>query len=314
MRVFRITALGLLPLCGAFADLRAADLNAGPARELRTLKAAVAAAKAGDRILLDPGVYTDDIVTTAVPLTIEGRGDGAVLRGSQPIANRKGLIVSNADLTVRNLTFDNAYVTPEDGNNGAGIRAQGGDLTVENCIFSNNQDGVLVDAIPGAAVRVAGSSFSGNGAGDGYSHGIYVNEVARFTVTGSTFSGTRSGHDIKSRALATTISKTVLDDGVTGTASYAVDLPNGGIAVLDAVQITQGPRSENPAMVAYGAEGHLKAANGLTVANSTFRNQLISPSVVAIANFTRTAVTLRNNVFTGVPRALRGPGGVPATP
>ncbi len=296
--------------CGTAA---AADITVGPARAYRTLAAGVAAAEAGDRILLEPGVYTDDTVTTTVALTIEGLGGGAVLRASKPLANRKGLVVSNATLTVRNLTFDGAYVTAEDGNNGAGIRGQAGDLTVENCIFSDNQDGILVDAIAGATVRIAGSTFSGNGAGDGYSHGIYVNEVAKVTVTTSIFTGTKVGHDIKSRALVTAISQTVLDDGVTGTTSYAVDLRNGGLAVLDEVRITQGPRSQNPAMVAYGAEGNLKAANGLIVSNSTFRNQLASASAVAISNFTRVPATLRNNQFQDI-RALRGPGGVPAMP
>src|SRR4029077_12282840 len=125
--------------------------------------------------------------------------------------------------------------------NGAGIRHEAGNLTVSNCTFSNNQDGILVNPISGATVTINQSTFSGNGAGDGYSHGIYVNQVDQFTVSGSTFNGTKVGHDIKSRALSTTVTHTTLDDGVNGTASYAVDLPNGGVAVLDSITVNKGP-------------------------------------------------------------------------
>jgi hypothetical protein len=289
----------------------AADINVGKGQPYATLAAAVSSAKAGDRILLEAGTYIDDTAITSVPLTIEGLEGGAVLTITKPIGNRKAIIVTNASLTVRNITFTGARVTVADGNNGAGIRGQSGDLTIENCTFDTNQDGILVNAIPGAVVTVMRSTFIDNGAGDGFSHALYVNEVAHLTISDSRFAGTKVGHHIKSRALKTLISNTVLDDGAFGTASYSVDLPNGGVAVLDGLQIIQGPKGANATMVAYGAEGKLKAVNALTVTNSTFVDQLRTSQVTAVHNFAAdVAAELINNVFQNVPVPLRGRGQV----
>jgi hypothetical protein len=286
----------------------AADILAGPSYPLKTLAAAVNAAQAGDRILLEAGVYADDVATTGVPLTIEGLGSGAVLRISKPISNRKAIIVTNASLTVRNLTFEGAHVLDSDGRNGAGIRGQAGNLTVEDCRFLNNQNGILFNPNPTAAVTVARSTFTGNGAGDGFSHGMYINEVAQFTVRDSVILATRVGHGIKSRALRTTIVNTAIDDGVNGTTSYAIDLSNGGVVVLDGVQITQGQNSQNPTMIAYGAEGNLKTENALSITNSTFVNRM-QGAVIAVNNFASgVSAALANNSFENVPTSLRGLG------
>src|SRR5690349_10950922 len=146
--VRRSRALHVFALFSVFAFSHAAlaaDIYAGPTRTYKTLASAVSAAQSGDRILLDAGTYTDDTAVTNVPLTIEGLGAGAVLHITQPIGNRKGIIVTTASLTVRNLTFDGAQVTANDGNNGAGIRHQAGNLVVDGCTFTNNQDGILVN-------------------------------------------------------------------------------------------------------------------------------------------------------------------------
>ena len=287
------------------APVFAAELHVGPARDLRTLQAGVAAAKANDRIILDPGIYTDDAVTIDKPLVIQGGGRGAVLRASKPISNRKGLLVVNADLTVRKITFEGAFVSDADGKNGAGIRHQAGRLVVDTCVFNNNQNGILANANKDSFVTIRRSTFSGNGAGDGYTHGIYINAVAHLIVTDSVFTGTKVGHDIKSRALKTTITNTVLDDGVTGIPSYAIDLPNGGEATLRGVRITQGPKTNNPTMVAFGAEKNLHEQSSLTVSGSAFSNR--APTSVGINNFTSIAVILEGNSFENLGETARGP-------
>jgi hypothetical protein len=291
-------------------EARAADINVGPDRSYKTLGAAVAAAKAGDRILLDAGTYTDTTAITSVPLTIEGAGAGAILRMTAPLPNRKGILITGASTTVRNITFDGARVSVDDGNNGAGIRAEAGDLNVDNCTFLNNQDGILVDPIAGAVVTVVNSTFNGNGANDGLSHAMYVNQVAELVVRASTFDGTKGGHNIKSRALATTVTDTKLDDGITGTTSYALDFPNGGVVTVDKVVVNQGTKSVNGAMVAYGAENNLKADNSLTITNSIFTNTLRAPSAAAVYNFSSVPAKLANDDFQKVPIALRGPGDI----
>lgn len=306
-----LTTVCLLSLARAAS---AGDINVGPTRSLHTLAAAVANARPGDRVLLDEGTYLDDFASINVPIVIEGAGTGATLSITRPISNRKGILIVNANLTVRNITFQGAQVSPSDGGNGAGIRMQAGALTVENCAFVDNQNGILANPDINATIAISGSRFSGNGAGDGYTHAIYSNEIARLTVTGSTFSGTKAGHNIKSRALQTVVTQTVIDDGVTGSSSYAIDLSNGGIAVIDNVTVTQGPNTTNPAMIAYGAEGNLKATNSLTVSNSSFANRHKSPSVLAVNNFTNVSAVLTNDTFIDIANPLRGAGSISLAP
>jgi hypothetical protein len=287
------------------ADVRAAEIYVGPTRTLKTLQAGVAAARANDHVILDAGVYVDDVVSVDRPMTIEGAGRGATLRITKPIPNRKGILVVNADLTIRKITFEGAFVTDEDGKNGAGIRHQAGRLTVDTCVFNNNQNGILANANPDATVTIRRSSFSGNGAGDGYSHGIYINAVAHLRVSDSTFAGTKVGHNIKSRALKTTITDTVLDDGITGSASYAVDLPNGGEVVLKGLKVTQGQRTSNSSMIAFGAEKSLHENSSLTITDSTFVNR--AQNSTGIYNFTGITATLRDNSFQNVGEVTKGP-------
>lgn len=305
----RILGFSTALVCSLAAyQASAADINVGLSRTYKTLAAGVAAANAGDRILLDAGTYVDNTAITAVPLTIEGQGAGAILHMSGNLPNRKGILVTGATTTLRNITFDGAKVAEDDGNNGAGVRAEGGSLIIDNCAFTNNQNGILVNAIPGAVVNVSNSRFDGNGANDGFTHGMYVNEVAQLAVTTSTFNGTRGGHNIKSRAIVTTVSDTTLDDGVTGTTSYALDFPNGGDVTVSNVKITQGSHSVNGAMIAYGAEGNLKVVNNFTVSNSTFTNGLNAPSAAAVYNYTSVPAQLVNDDLAQVPIALRGAG------
>ncbi|MGE4063042.1 MAG: hypothetical protein AB7E79_06710 [Rhodospirillaceae bacterium] len=283
---------------------RGAEVNVGPGRALQTLKAGVAAAKAGDRVVLDAGVYLDDVATIDKPLTIEGAGRGAVLRITKPISNRKGILVVNADVTVRKLTFEGAHVTDADGKNGAGIRHQAGRLTIDTCVFSNNQNGILANPNGDATISVRRTAFNGNGSGDGYTHAMYINAIASLTVSDSTFAGTKVGHNIKSRALKTTVTDTLLDDGVSGTPSYAIDLPNGGEVVLKRVRITQGQRTNNSTMVAYGAEKALHENSSLTITGSTFINR--AQNSTAINNFSSITATLSDNKFENVGETTKG--------
>lgn len=291
-------------LVWAAPDVRAAEINVGPDRPLKTLHAGVTAAGPNDRVVLDSGVYVDDVVTIDKPLTIEGAGRGAILRITRPIPNRKGILVVNADLTVRKITFEGAFIVDADGRNGAGIRHQAGRLVVDTCVFNGNQNGILANPDKAATVTIRRSTFSGNGVGDGYTHGIYVNAIAQLTVSNSTFTGTKVGHNIKSRALKTVITDTVLDDGVNGTPSYAVDLPNGGEAVLKGLRITQGQRTSNTSMIAYGAEGSLHEKSSLTVTGSTFINS--AQASTAVNNFSAVTAILSDNTFQNVGEIARG--------
>jgi hypothetical protein len=63
------------------------------------------------------------------------------------------------------------------------------------------------------------------------------------------------------------------DDGRTGQASYEVDLPNGGKVLMEGNTLVQSPLTENPVMLAYGAEGQAWPDSQLTLRRNTFVNR-----------------------------------------
>jgi hypothetical protein len=284
--------------------LQAAIITVGTGKQYPTLNAAITNAQANDEIRIDAGVYVNDYSTISVPLTIVGIGGIAVLDANAPIPNGKAILVTRANVTIRNLEFRDATVPDR---NGAGIRHELGDLTVENSTFRNNEDGILGNDGAGIDVVVRDSTFIDSGFGDGRSHALYVNNIASLTVEDSDFSGTLVGHDIKSRAATTIVRNNVLDDGVSGTTSYAIDISNCGIAQIIGNEITQGPNTENPSMVAYGPEGCTKATNSLLVEDNSFVNTRPG-TTIGVNNFSSVVAVLRNNTFQGLAQPLRGPG------
>jgi hypothetical protein len=275
-------------------------LRVGPEQAFGSLSEAIAASKQGDTILLEAGTYESDYSTISHPLTIRGVGGLAHLKAVDPIPNGKAILVVNADVTVENIMFTDARVPDQ---NGAGIRHESGDLVIRNNVFQNNENGILSAPNAAASVTIRDSEFIGNGYGDGRSHGIYVNQIARLDVEGSTFRDTKVGHHIKSRAQETTVRDSILDDGQ-GDASYSIDLPNGGRAILEDNTLTQTSLSENPAMVAYGAEGNLHSQNSLLIKNNTFIDN--HGNGKEIYNHTDTAVTLQGNTFQDVETEVVG--------
>lgn len=291
-------------LCLAAFPSIAAVITVGVGKDFATLSAAITNAQANDEIRIDAGVYINDYSTIIVPLTIVGVGGIAVLDANAPIPNGKAILVTRANVTIRNLEFRDASVPDR---NGAGIRHELGDLTIEDSIFGNNEDGILTNSGADIDVVVRNSMFIDSGFGDGFSHGLYALNINSLTVEDSEFTGTLVGHDIKSRAATTIVRNNILDDGVTGTASFAIEISNCGIAQIVGNQITQGPSTQNSSMVGYGAEGCTHALNSLLVDSNSFVNTRPGNSI-GVNNFSPAIAMLRNNTFQGVATPLRGPG------
>ena len=74
-----------------------------------------------------------------------------------PLPNQKGIFVVDSDATIQGFTFSGAAISAADGNNGAGIRYEAGNLTLLNDYFFNNQDGFC--HIPSSAVQKLYRSF-----------------------------------------------------------------------------------------------------------------------------------------------------------
>lgn len=271
-------------------------LAVGAGEQYETLKAAVAASQSGDTILVKPGLYENDFSVITHDLRIAGDGGRAHLQGTQEVDNGKGIldVENGANVIVENLEISGAKVSAE---NGAGIRHHGGDLTIKDCVFHDNQDGILAGDNPNAHITIDHSEFAANGTGDGYTHGVYVNHIGSLTVTDSYFHDTDAGHHIKSRADSTDVENCRLVDG-NGTTSYDIDMPNGGNGVIKNNYIEQGHNSDNPTMVNYGGEG---VGNGgdLWVEHNTFASRL-DGNAYGVRNWTSAEAHLVDNQFENV--------------
>jgi len=280
-------------------------LRVGPGRYYRLPSQAAAAARDGDRIEIDAGVYSGDVaIWRANDLVIRGVGGRPELRAAGRSAQGKAIwVIKGANTTVENIAFTGARVS--DGN-GAGIRAEGAGLTVRHALFRDNEDGILAGRNPNSDILVEYSEFDRNGGGRGQTHNIYVGAVRSFTFRFNYSHHARIGHQVKSRARRNFILYNRLMDEETGNSSYAIDLSTGGVAYIIGNLIQQGPETDNWALVSFAAEGTSAGPQELYVVNNTFVNE--RHSGLFVNNRSTVSAALLNNLFVGKGRMLKGPG------
>ncbi len=255
-------------LCGPGA-LLAETLLVGPKAPATSLADALKIAKDGDIIAVLEGEYDGQVaVIEQKRLTLRGIGKRPVLRAGGRIAEGKAiLVVRDGEITIENLEFRGARAP--DGN-GAGVRFEKGKLRVVNCAFIDNEMGLLTGNVADAELEVIDSLFSEAPHVTGsLPHLLYAGRIAKLTVTGSRFHEGFEGHLIKSRARETRLYYNMIADSWSGEASYEVDLPNGGLAFIVGNIIGQGPLAQNPALVAFGAEGNGWPNSALYLAHNT---------------------------------------------
>ncbi|HEX4193330.1 MAG TPA: right-handed parallel beta-helix repeat-containing protein, partial [Stellaceae bacterium] len=109
-------------------------VHVGASRDIKSVKDAAAQAKDGDTIEIDAGTYTGDVaIWRANDLTIRGVGGRPHFAADGEAAEGKAIFVTNGrNIRIENIEFSDAKVGD---NNGAGIRAEGPNLTVYNCYF-----------------------------------------------------------------------------------------------------------------------------------------------------------------------------------
>lgn len=291
----------------------AKTLEVGADKEYKLPSAAAAAAREGDRIVIQPGEYFDCATLGANNLVVEGVGDADKVVLTDKVCGGKGMFITTGnDITIRNLTLTRARVP--DGN-GAGIRNEAPNLTVENVRFVNNQNGIL--STPGEAgnIVIRDSLFDRNGnckGGGGCAHGLYVGRTLSLKIERTRFVGTKEGHHIKSRAVRTEIIGCTIQDGAEGTASYLVEIPVGGTVIIRDSTLQKGPEAENhSAAIVIGAEGVSQPTREITIENNNFRNDG-GWATYFVNNLTATEAMLRGNRLSGQVRPLNGDGKVTA--
>lgn len=277
-RICCLLALFATTLATPTGWTRAATLLVGTGQEIGTIAAAARRANDGDVVAILPGTYEGDVsLWLQKSLTIRGVGERPVIDAAGKSAEGKAIwVFRNGDFTVENIEFRNARVP--DGN-GAGIRFEHGSLTVANCKFANNQMGLLSSNDPEARLTIIDSEFSdAPRTGGRLHHLLYVGRIARFVLQGSHLHGGFRGHLVKSRARETDIRYNLINDGPGGEASYEVEMPDGGDAILVGNIIAQSAGSQNPIVVAYGAEGTIWPVNRLVMSHNTLVNESVRPA------------------------------------
>ncbi len=272
-------------------------LTVGVGQQYASISDAVAASHDGDTLRVQAGTYLNDFATINTKITIEGVGGMAHLLATESPPDGKAILTTNTDVTLDHLEFSDAQVEDL---NGAGVRYQGGNLVITNSYFHDNQNGLLGGPVPDGSITIRGSEFAYNGAGDGYSHNLYVGDIASLLIDNSYFRDALVGHEIKSRAERTTITNSRIQDGPNGTASYSIDLPNGGDAVIQGNVIQQGPQTQNPAIIAVGEEDGLHANTAVRIIGNTILNDLADPFSSAVINPANAAVSLTGNAVYGL--------------
>jgi len=277
-------------------------------RDIKRPSEAAKLAKDGDIIEIDAGNYTNDYVSWRQNnLTIRGVGGMAHIRSVGLISNGKGIWITNGDnTTIENIEFSGATVRET---NGAGIRHQGGDLTLHNTFFHDNEFSVLTGKNPTASVKVTNSKFWFQKRATRFSHGIYIGAVKYFSITGSHFKGTELGHQIKSRAFENHILYNRIEDVGSANSSRLIDLPNCGLSFIIGNDMHQAASSENLDAIGYGAEqceGRTNRQQHVFVINNSFVNEARLGSL--LRNHVGAEALIANNIVFGRGGFLFGKG------
>lgn len=288
-------------------------LRVGPSRALKAPSEAAAIVKRGDTVLIDSGTYFDCAVWRVPDITLKGIGPGFADIRDISCDGKALWVFYNGSARVENIRFSGAKARWR---NGAGIRWEGrGWLVVQRSEFVRNEMAILTHNKHVSSLFISDSRFDENGFCDTYcGHAVYAGLISKTVVLNSVFTDTRFGHHIKSRALETHVSGNRLSDGATGTASYAINLPNSGSGTIRNNWIQKGPLSDNifcgicigeeivPAGQPRPRTGIQNPSSGILVEENTFVNDSRRKKTMFVWNRGPHAVTLRGN-------KIIGPGG-----
>jgi hypothetical protein len=283
-------------------------LRVGAKHRFKKPSEAATEARDGDVVEIDAGPYTNDhAVWRQNDLTLRGVGGMAHIRSQGEIPNGKAIwIVAGDNVLIENMEFSGAAVRDT---NGAGIRHQGGRLTLNNTFFHDNEFSILNGELPGADIEIRNSRFWNQRRPVRHSHGIYIGKVRSLKLIGNHFKGTDKGHQVKSRALANLIAYNRIEDVDGGTSSRLVDLSNCGFSIVIGNQLQQAPSSQNFNAIGYGPEGCERRSGlqkRLYVVYNTFVNE--APGGDFVRNFANATVLEGNNLVYGAGTTLAGPG------
>lgn len=214
----------------------------------------------GQTMLIGEGTYKEAIIIKKN--NIKMIGSGRVTLDGVATGGKGAIIAQGENITIQNIECKNISVGDQ---NGACVRAEGDNLTVDHVYFHDSEEGILGNA-PAKHINVINSRFEKLGK-SGYAHGIYVSSE-ELNIENSLFiSSVSEGHEIKSRGKKTIISKSVVAS-LSGNDSRLIDIPNGGELVIHDSVLEKGPQSVNSTAIGFGLEGIKHTVNKITINKS----------------------------------------------
>jgi len=303
-------------LCGLLlvvqvSPVAARVLRVGPDFELKVPSAAAKVAEDGDTVEIAAGEYRGDVaVWRQSGLRLRGVGGRPHLRAAGRAAERKAIwVIKGEDVVVENIEMSGTRVP---GFAGAGIRAEGGKLTLRNVHFHDHQMGILTNNNARGELAIIDSEFNHNIVDyerhGRLGHNIYVGKIASFELRGSHVHGAVTGHQVKTRARKNTIVGNRIVDG-DGGSSYLIDLSEGGESIVRDNLLEQSERAPNRVAISYMPEGDRTRRGTLFVGGNLFRSE--GSRAVFVRNFAENVeAVLSNNVLRGDVTPLEGRGRV----
>ena len=272
----------------------------GPTRTYKKPSEVASLVQDGDIIEIDAADYVGDVARWAQHnLTFRGVGGTPNLDANYKASGRKAIwVIAGNNVIVENIRFLNCKDQTNVDKNWAGIRQEGTNLTVRNCVFYNNSNGILCGKNLNSNIVITQTIFDSNGHGDGQSHNLYIGQINSLTFTHNYSHKAVDGHELKSRAVNNYILYNRISDE-DGTAARLIDLPNGGISVIMGNVLQQGPNVNQRNMVGYGLEGVNPGLQELYVVNNTFVNDHANVALFIDVGRNTQFFKAYNNIFAG---------------
>lgn len=291
------STLRVTPEAGDFepAPLTERILRVGQGRPFLLPSAAAAAAKDGDVVEIDSGLYEGDFAHwRAHHLTIRGIGGRARIKGEGKPTRSKALwVVSGRDALIENIEFSSSA--------SAGLWIEAPSPTVRDCAFLDNTRGLVANDDPESDLIIEQSEFARNG--NGMSSNLVCPDVRNLVLRHCYLHHPRQGHEITSLARSNYILYCRISDEKSPS-SMVLHIPRGGTSFLIGNLILRGVTGQSQAsMVAFAVDD--SAPRGmLYFVNNTVCDERQTDGFIWLGAQARAQIT--NNIFSGAAPVVRG--------
>ena len=293
-------------------------INVGPTRAFKTIASGLAKAKAGDTVLVDPGVYKEAVKMhnkgqPNAPVTLRGMvGTG----GERPVLDCAGVSVSGAGPTPRaGIQIEGEYCIVDsfevknarNGNNGAGARFINSVRGVlRNCKITYCDMGIMGGDTDTGLIERCEIAYNGTKDFNGYSHNFYLNANAMI-IRECYIHDSLFGQNFKTRGHYTELWYNFIADSEEGEMGFMESedtaKPNSNAVLVGNVIVSKAARKGNPTkFIDFGAEkgsrnGNLYLINNTLVAATTH-------NLFVWVEKPDEALFASNNIFIGSPKIL----------